>query len=453
MEGKRKFSLEDRELDSNDSNSVDGFSQSSTGSRSSTFITRKTYVPEFEESSTRDRSAFELSESGAIDLLVDTLQFHLDSLYSSTVSKAVKTRSLSKIVQTVAMIPAISLQASGLVGKLSMLLNLLRSESDSPTRFGLLNLAFILCVDDLGCFNVPIGLSSDMFEPVVRVIEPTSCASSSSSNSSGASVTHTPVKSLASDRTPVTSSSSQGENVNSTSKFHSKRVFKNKSSEQMAQQTSEITDAKEVINEPPGILSTQSVGFHSKRVFKGSGGGKPSCLQDKDSPAKKFDQHTAPCIPHSKISFDEFSKSVSFLSPQLCQTLVGRDHIDVSSTSLLALLLVNRIMTNLVQNSTRTSTFPAMYSRSEDETNSQESKVQAFQNVSMKTSCLSNLLAVLEASLSKAVSNAAWTSSYDTGALMARITKSADVYLRLTSPSMKRYSSFFSGIHVKFAFF
>ena len=63
-----------------------------------------------EEVPSRGRSGFELSESGAEDLLVDTLQFHIDGFFAMSASTVTKRRSISKIVQTVAAIPSVSLR-------------------------------------------------------------------------------------------------------------------------------------------------------------------------------------------------------------------------------------------------------------------------------------------------------------------------------------------------------
>jgi hypothetical protein len=177
----------------------------------------------------RERSSFELSESGAVSLMVDTLQFHLDSLLSSSASLTLKIRSLSKIIDTISQLPTITLQSSGLSGKLCNVLVLLGSETDLVLLRELVNLAFILCVDESGSFFNSPSINDEVIKGLLKVV-----------------VAFNPKEEVDSDV----------EIVSKITKFHSKRMF--------ASPTKLMKSSAETTNNSP----LTSLNLRSKRVFK-----------------------------------------------------------------------------------------------------------------------------------------------------------------------------------------
>ena len=122
-----------------------------------------------EPSSSLSRSYLELSESGAIDLLSDTLQFHIDCLYSKFSSIFVKRKSLNKILSIVANLPFNQIQNTDLYSTLSGIILLLLIEKDKMMIYQLLKLFLLLSIDSSGEFNLPYQFNSSIFKIIFEL--------------------------------------------------------------------------------------------------------------------------------------------------------------------------------------------------------------------------------------------------------------------------------------------
>ena len=364
------------------------------------------------------RSNFELSESGAVDLLVDTLQFHLDGLYAASASRFAKRRSVAKIVETVALLPSSSLQASGLVSKLSKLLTLLKTEDDELTCLGLLNLGFLICLDDTGTFHVPIGFNANMLTSVFSriideeensVLHAADTSDGQSPPAKGKDIINAlnsvdPSAEVDADASAVDAlvggaAANQTEESRS-SRFHKKRVFKAK------------VQAKD--GDP--------FSHNSGKKKKGDDRDKGSCVDivcehessidaniDQSSQKTNDKANTSPKLTspdrESFVNADEYAKRVSSLSPDVCKSLVGSVYINTFSSRILALLLVNRLLKSLVQSSTNTSTISVIQSRMITESSDTLADVQSrcvrFQTLCIKDFLLSKILNSFGESLQK----------------------------------------------------
>lgn len=241
-----------------------------------------------EKESDRERSSFELSESGAVSLVVDTLQFHLDGLFSSSASLMLKIRSLSKIIDTISQLPTITLQSSGLSGKLCNVLVLLGSETDLVLLRGLVNLAFILCVDESGSFFNSPSINDEVIKGLLKVV-----------------ITFNPKEVV----------HGVAEVVSSAAKFHSKRMFTSPAKVLKPNVPKSVNDHSVSVttNDSP----VTSLNLHSKRVFKKERLGTPR-VQEIGQP----------------LVYDDLT-SVKEIIPVFTVQQIADDSLDLPSLSLL----------------------------------------------------------------------------------------------------------------------
>ena len=265
------------------------------------------------------------------------------------------------------------MKANGGVEKLSSLLTYLQSERDEQILLGLLNLAFLMCLDDIGTFYVPHCLTVEALESILLTL----CNEDEK---------HLHVKSPMKIRTPV----------------------------QRAISTPPVSTNPQ--HENPN--SNGRSAFHSKRVFKARNGGKVKGHQPQS--ANKYDDTTVGeadkwrgsdhvradvvCETPTKTSLsdsgsEEFVRNVSFLSADVCYNLFGKSSMDIEFSKPLALLLVNRLVTSLVQNSARISTISSI-SRSRPFVTDHDKSFN-FQATCMKEPHLTNFLIYFQQSLSK----------------------------------------------------
>ena len=100
----------------------------------------------FGNSEGRNRSSFELLEAGANNVMIETLQFQLDGLFSQSSSTTTRRRCIWKIISIVqSQIGFFSFRGNGLTRDLIMIVRLLKTEKDYSIRSGLLALTLTLC--------------------------------------------------------------------------------------------------------------------------------------------------------------------------------------------------------------------------------------------------------------------------------------------------------------------
>ena len=120
----------------------------------------------------RNRSVFELSESGASKALQDSVQFHLDGLFTL---KSSKPRMLCafKLIELCTsskhVLPAF--RSNGIAATLLRVVGLLASESDHSFRLCLQALALILCQSDKGEIILGIDMPRNVFISLLSSVQ------------------------------------------------------------------------------------------------------------------------------------------------------------------------------------------------------------------------------------------------------------------------------------------
>jgi len=94
----------------------------------------------------RNRSSFELTEAGANNVLIDSLQFEIDGLFSASSLHSTRRRCIWKIVSIVQSNKNIFLSINnGFIKQIMLISRLLKTEKDEFVRSGLIALSFVLC--------------------------------------------------------------------------------------------------------------------------------------------------------------------------------------------------------------------------------------------------------------------------------------------------------------------
>ena len=121
----------------------------------------------------RNRSVFELSESGASKALLDNVQFHLDGLFTLK-SSGPRVECLYKLIEicTTSKQVLFAFRSNGIASTLLRLVGLLHSEKDDYVRFCLQTLAFILCQSENGDilegFEIPRNVFTSLLSSMLQ---------------------------------------------------------------------------------------------------------------------------------------------------------------------------------------------------------------------------------------------------------------------------------------------
>ena len=121
----------------------------------------------------RNRSVFELSESGASKALLDNVQFHLDGLFTLK-SSGPRAKCLYKLIEicTSSKQVLFAFRSNGIASTLLRLVGLLHSEKDDCIRFCLQALAFILCQSENGDisegFEIPRNVYTSLLSSILQ---------------------------------------------------------------------------------------------------------------------------------------------------------------------------------------------------------------------------------------------------------------------------------------------
>ena len=116
-----------------------------------------------------NRSAFELAESGAFKALRDTIQFHLDGLFSSgsIALRRVSAWRLAELCATNEQAVAL-FRHDGTSATLLRVVGLLSTERDSSIRLSLVTLALVLVRDDAGRIDEQLDLPANVFTALLE---------------------------------------------------------------------------------------------------------------------------------------------------------------------------------------------------------------------------------------------------------------------------------------------
>ena len=166
----------------------------------------------------RNRSVFELSESGASKALLDSVQFHLDGLFSLK-SAHPRLQCAIKLIEICTSSKQVirAFRKNGIAVTLLRVVGLLASESDRSLRLCLQALALILLQSDTGDVLEGFTMPRNVFSSLLSSILPQNIPQNSSTSS--AAVTESQPNGLTTESTPLISSN-----------IHRKRKFVLKSS-------------------------------------------------------------------------------------------------------------------------------------------------------------------------------------------------------------------------------
>jgi Wings apart-like protein regulation of heterochromatin len=130
----------------------------------------------------RNRSVFELSESGATKALLDSVQFHLDGLFSLKSSK-LRVQSACKLIQicTSSRQVLLAFRNNGVAATLLRVVGLRPSESEHAFRLCLQALALVLCQSERGDIVEGLEIPLNVFTSLLSSVMQSKAYSSSSS--------------------------------------------------------------------------------------------------------------------------------------------------------------------------------------------------------------------------------------------------------------------------------
>ena len=126
-----------------------------------------------------NRSVFELQESGATNVLLDSVQFHIDGVFSKT-SSVVRCDSVKKLIQLCTSSRNIlaGFRSNGVAHALLRIVGLLATEIDVQMRVALQALALILCRHDDGSlmdgFEIPLNVFAALSSSIIPFVPQTS---------------------------------------------------------------------------------------------------------------------------------------------------------------------------------------------------------------------------------------------------------------------------------------
>ena len=131
----------------------------------------------------RNRSVFELSESGATKALLDSVQFHLDGLFSLKSSK-LRVQSACKLIQicTSSRQVLLAFRNNGVAATLLRVVGLRASESEHAFRLCLQALALVLCQSERGDIVEGLEIPLNVFTSLLSSVMQSKAYSSSSSS-------------------------------------------------------------------------------------------------------------------------------------------------------------------------------------------------------------------------------------------------------------------------------
>ena len=121
------------------------------------------------------RSVFELQESGATNVLLDSVQFHIDGVFSKT-SAVVRCDSVIKLIQLCTSSRNIlaGFRSNGVAHALLRIVGLLATETDVQMRVALQALALILCRHDDGSmldgFEIPLNVFATLSSSIIPFV-------------------------------------------------------------------------------------------------------------------------------------------------------------------------------------------------------------------------------------------------------------------------------------------
>ena len=124
-----------------------------------------------------NRSVFELQESGATNVLLDSVQFHIDGVFSKT-SSSVRCGSVKKLIQlcTSSRNVLAGFRSNGVAHALLRIVGLLATETDYQMRVALQALALILCRNDDGSlmdgFEIPLNVFAALSSSIIPFVPP-----------------------------------------------------------------------------------------------------------------------------------------------------------------------------------------------------------------------------------------------------------------------------------------
>ena len=124
-----------------------------------------------------NRSVFELQESGATNVLLDSVQFHIDGVFSKT-SSVVRCDSVKKLIQLCTSSRNIlaGFRSNGVAHALLRIVGLLATETDVQMRVALQSLAMILCRHDDGSimegFEIPLNVFAALSSSIIPFVPP-----------------------------------------------------------------------------------------------------------------------------------------------------------------------------------------------------------------------------------------------------------------------------------------
>lgn len=145
----------------------------------------------------RNRSVFELSESGATKALLDSVQFHLDGLFSLKSSR-LRVQSACKLIQicTSSRQVLLAFRNNGVAATLLRVVGLRASESEHAFRLCLQALALVLCQSERGDIveglEIPLNVFTSLLSSVMQSKAYSSSAPLLSDSPSRNSVTDAP---------------------------------------------------------------------------------------------------------------------------------------------------------------------------------------------------------------------------------------------------------------------
>jgi Wings apart-like protein regulation of heterochromatin len=131
----------------------------------------------------RNRSVFELSESGATKALLDSVQFHLDGLFSLKSSK-LRVQSACKLIQicTSSRQVLLAFRNNGVAATLLRVVGLRASESEHAFRLCLQALALVLCQSERGDIVEGLEIPLNVFTSLLSSVMQSKAYSSSSAS-------------------------------------------------------------------------------------------------------------------------------------------------------------------------------------------------------------------------------------------------------------------------------
>jgi Wings apart-like protein regulation of heterochromatin len=266
----------------------------------------------------RNRSVFELSESGASKALLDSVQFNLDGLFTLKSSKA-RMLCAFKLLELCASSKQvlIAFRGNGIAATLLRVVGLLASESDNSLRLCLQALALILCRSDKGDILIGIDIPRNVFTSLLSSVQQQQPYLMPSSSCSAPE-----------NESPSQSSTVEDRDVKSSS-IHRKRKYSGKKS----LQTTSTGNA----SENDALLERK---IRTKQTSDES--------EMKDSTS---------VFPYNN-GMHELARSLQVMWPSFCafcgfQSLLC-DQNESGIGQLLALTLVSRYLMSLVQHDTQT---------------------------------------------------------------------------------------------------